>query len=273
MRSPIFGSLIVAAGIALLAGCPPTPDTCSPGETQECACGAGEIGVQSCSSDGRGWGACTECGVRSGYDAGPGVDAGPNPGPTSCGNLPISPTRIQLPLTPIAQQCAEWCWAASISMIANYYGATVQECTLATAATGNSVDCCNYAACSISACDQGEGGNAVDTFFPELGIHGSDYPCALPERELAAEIGAGRPVMIGFQGPFSGHAAVVSGYTPGNPATYTLNDPYYGVFEMTYQELLAGGVQIGETPWAESWAQLSPKTAVCVPDPSYCQGI
>jgi hypothetical protein len=70
--------------------------------------------------------------------------------------------------------------------------------------------------------------------------------------------------MVGFEGPFNGHAAVVSGYFPGNPATYLLNDPYFDQLRVTYDALLSGPMTGGPaTPWVETWVHMAPNTQGC----------
>jgi hypothetical protein len=252
----------------------PPCSICAPGETQRCLCGT-RIGSQSCESNGCGWGACTDCSEAAAGGASavvPGGGGGSNTtGPRSCDGVPISSERVELAgFTPVLQTCQEWCWAASITMLGEYYGGdAVQQCNLATTLAGNLDNCCSYAACGDPMCDQGATADQISDILSIDGLHGNYYPCELAEVDLQAEISAHRPVMIGYEGPFSGHAVVISGFTPGVPATYTLDDPYFGVLELNYQQILLGPNN-GQTRWVYTWTQVSPTANLCAPSISYC---
>ncbi len=73
-RSPIrIVALFVTASLLIASDCSSTPEPpCVPGDTQDCECGGGYYGVQSCNSGGTGWGACLRCpGPTPTPDAGP----------------------------------------------------------------------------------------------------------------------------------------------------------------------------------------------------------
>ena len=79
-------------GAMVGAGCTNTPPeivvegtACSPGATQECLCGPGQVGVQVCEDEGLAWGTC-DCqappdgGAEGGGRDGAGDEAGPATG-------------------------------------------------------------------------------------------------------------------------------------------------------------------------------------------------
>ena len=66
MRSPWIAA---AASCAWLAGCPAS-NVCTAGASVACDCGGGEIGTETCASDGSGFGACFDCKVEKATSSG-----------------------------------------------------------------------------------------------------------------------------------------------------------------------------------------------------------
>lgn len=229
------------------ADCPPGPDGGGTpgGHCGDGACGSGENGT-NCPED---------CATSNGY----------------CGDhLPISPSRVYLPVPPLAQQCQEWCWAATITMAAQYYGVAVDECTLASIKAGFQYPaCCDYAACSYSACDQPAPQPQMEYMLGTvLRIHGYALDASISESQIKTEISNGRPIIVGYLNSFAGHVVMVTGYQPslvsGGGAQFHVVDPYYGIFDVTYDQL-AYGYMGGGYPWRWGYTimHLSPRTDGC----------
>jgi len=161
-------------------------------------------------------------------------------------DLPINPDGVFLGVPEYWQQCQSWCWAASIAMVADYYGHYVSECELAGYKSGYGDQCCSYYACS-SPCNQTATPQEIKYMLNQIGLYGTYVPRALSETELQIELSSGRPVYTMFQGSFSGHAVVITGFDGGGyPTYYHVVDPYYGVQEIPYDSILWG-------PYGEHW--------------------
>ncbi len=162
-------------------------------------------------------------------------------------------------VAPIMQQCQYWCWAAVIEMVADYYAVDVTQCELASYLTGTM--CCDYFACAYPACNQTATTGQIHDILEDLKIENVLVPRALLESELQKELDAGRPVIIGFQGIFSGHVGIVDGYVPATiytPAFYHFIDPYFGIFTVEYRQLRYG-YQNGTALWMHSWYKIQLK--------------
>jgi hypothetical protein len=193
----------------------------------------------------------------NGLNAGGGGEGGA----TGCEpDLPISPDGVFLGVPEFWQQCQSWCWAASIAMVANYYGYNVAECTLANYKSGLDY-CCGTYACA-SPCNQTAMPQEIFYMLNQIGLKGVYRANALSEIELQIELSNGRPVYTMFQGSFTGHAVVVTGFSgvSTSPAYYHVVDPYHGAQDMPYQSILWG-------PYGEHWSytifNLSPYTDGC----------
>lgn len=243
---------VITAGM-IAAGCGPTgpdPGTCGDGR---CNYAAGESNY-SCPAD-----------CPPGPGGGP--DGGAGPGGWCGDHLAIDPGGVQLPVTFMPQQCESWCWAASSTMIASYYGNGATECQLASVKAGfQYAACCNYAACSYPACDQGAYPREEDAILGQvLGIHGLAIDASLSESQAQTELSNGRPFIVWYSGSFSGHLVVVSGFAPyGGQYLYHVDDPYYGVFDVPYGQLVYGYHGGGQNwLWNKTWYHLSPRTDGC----------
>jgi hypothetical protein len=174
-------------------------------------------------------------------------------------DLPIDPNGVWLPVPEMAQQCQSWCWAASIAMVASYYGKYVQECELAGYKSGYGYSCCSWVACA-SGCNQTALPQEITTIISQLGLYGRFSQRVLTRYELETELSSGRPVYVMFQGSFSGHAAVITGFW-GN-GYYHLVDPWYGPQDLPYDAVLGGP---NGQRWAYSIHRLSPYPDGCSP--------
>ncbi|MBI5655121.1 C39 family peptidase [Candidatus Uhrbacteria bacterium] len=190
--------------------------------------------------------------------------SGDNPGGSGGGgsqcesDLPANPDGVQLPVPEMPQQCQAWCWAASISMVASYYGKYVQECELAGYKSGYGYSCCSMAACA-SGCNQTATPQEIATIFTQMGFYGKFLSRALTEHELQVELSSGRPVYVMFQGSFSGHAVIITGFMGGY---YHVVDPWYGPQNIPYNSVLWG--PNGEH-WTYTISRLSPYSDGCSP--------
>lgn len=248
MRS--FIAAIIASFIAVIAaGCGPGPDRGSCGDGR-CDYAEGESNY-SCPSD------CPPNGP------------GPGPGGGYCGDhLPVDEGGVQLDVGPQPQQCQEWCWAATTTMVANYYGVAASQCGLASIKAGFQYPaCCDYAACSYQACDQPAPPNQIDAVLGQvLGIHGYENDGAITQQQLALEISNGRPVIVGYLNSFAGHVVLVTGFRPQSYGGFLFHvvDPYYGIFDVGYDQLRYGYMGAGASwSWAFTWMHLSPRADGC----------
>lgn len=245
-------SFVIVAFVALaVASCGPSAPYCGDG-----ACNNYES-QYTCPRD---------CGSAPGK---PGPGPGPNPGGGYCGDrLSPDPGGVMLPVTPLAQYCQQWCWAATITMVANYYGIAAGECQLASYKAGFSQPvCCNYAACGYQPCNQPAPQPQMEYILGQtLGIHGSALDSGISETAVRTELSNGRPIIVGYLNSFAGHVVVVSGYGPSayGKATYHVIDPYNGIFDVTYDQLaygyMAGGVG---WRWGYTLMHLSPRGDGC----------
>lgn len=179
--------------------------------------------------------------------------------PRTC-NEPISTTPVVISLQPMGQICQQWCWSATLTMVANYYGKSINICVPPSVKTG--LQCCNWAACSNQICNQPATTNEMANHFVALGVHGRVDPRALTEKELQTEISNGRPVIIAYQSSFSGHVVLVMGFSPGKngvASVYRVVDPYYGIFDVPYKQVRYG-YNNGSFTWASSFWKLRLET-------------
>lgn len=203
-----------------------------------------------------------DCGYTG--NSGPGND----PDAGYCGDrLPIASGGITLSVPGMFQQCPEWCWAATITMVANYYGVTIAECGLASSKAGFSQPvCCRYGACAYQACDQPAPPRQMNFILGNLvGIHGYQADDKIAATRLMTELSNGRPVIVGYLNSFAGHVVLVRGFTGDRSSPeFDVIDPYYGEFLVTYDQLAYGYAGAGASwRWAFTWMHLSPSTDGC----------
>lgn len=255
LRSILLCVLLGSVSVSL-AGCP-LPPVCGDG-----ACEAGE-GPATCAAD---------CGGDpSGY----------------CDSQPTA-ENASLDMWLLQQWCSQWCWAAVITNVANYYGRTadgygpVQECQLASYRLGDpslSV-CCQYQACAYQACNSPGSFEQMAQTLTALGITGQLLGRSLSENEIQLEIANGRPIIMAVQSQTSGHVAIITGYGtgPDGQMLYGVDDPWpdyttYGIppsdgtgthYALPYQNLVYGGAT-GQSVWVATFTRLSPRADGCSP--------
>ncbi|HTM68772.1 MAG TPA: papain-like cysteine protease family protein [Candidatus Binatia bacterium] len=253
MRSftSVIFALVSAALVAIGCGPGPEPTRCGDGR---CDYVEGESNY-SCPAD------CPP--------GGPGGPDGGAPGAYCGDHLPLNDgDGVQLAVPELPQQCQEWCWAATTTMVAQYYGIQAQECVLASIKAGfQQPVCCQYSACSYQACDQAAPPNQIDVILGQvLGIHGYENDGAITQESLALEISNGRPVIIGYLNSFAGHVVLVTGFRRLSYHVFQFHvvDPYYGVFDVDYNQLRYGYMGAGASwSWAFTWMHLSPRADGC----------
>lgn len=194
---------------------------------------------------------------------------------------PAPNQQVMLPITPMQQWCSQWCWAAVSTSISNYLGTQMtdsygqsrpaRECYLASVNGGfrDWSACCFAQACQSQGCNRPVAWSNMDDALAIVGLNGRVVQRPLTEQEIRHEIANGRPIVVGVQGTGIGHVAMITGYTPGNPFIYQLDDPwpYSGMgstrFQLTYRQILNG--PDGQSPWFGSWYRLSGRPDGCVP--------
>jgi hypothetical protein len=184
------------------------------------------------------------------------------------------------------QWCDQWCWAAVITNVANYYGRSasgfgpVEECQLASYRLGDTSlsVCCQYAACAYQACNSPGSFQQMSVIMQQLGLHPQLLGRPLTEAEIQVELTNGRPIIMAIQSQSSGHVAILSGYArQGGPTLYRVDDPWpynmWGVpseggagtrYVMSYQQLLYGSTT-GTSVWVASYTRLAPNANGCSP--------
>lgn len=107
-----------------------------------------------------------------------------------------------------SQQQNEWCWAASIQMILNYYGVPATQAEVVSRIYGIPVNAPGSDAqitAALNAMGRTVNGQIIT-------IQSSGAPGLPPPAVLVQELSAQHPILIAFaNGPNSGHAVVVTG--------------------------------------------------------------
>jgi len=134
---------------------------------------------------------------------------------------PAQARRLPLPLR--CQEQTQWCWAACSQSILDYYGTSVEQCSLATWACDWRVwcnpclDCCTYPAhsncCNRPNAMYGIYGSIL-TILRDFGaIHSTGSASVLSQAEVEAEIADNRPFVIRWEwSNGNGHFIVGHGY-------------------------------------------------------------
>ena len=153
-----------------------------------------------------------------------------------------------------------WCWAAVITMVNNYYGRSTMLCQPPSIKTG--LNCCNWAACSYDACNRTAQLPEMATIFGSFGVSGLMMSGAISQQTLVQEISSGRPVIIALYGSFSGHVVLVTGFSFADPygqnVLYRVYDPYYGPTAVSYRNLL-NSYNSGSMYWGATILGLQPR--------------
>lgn len=128
-----------------------------------------------------------------------------------------------------SQQQTEWCWAASIQMILNYYGVPATQAEVVSRIYGIPVNAPGsdvQITAALNAMGRTVNGRIIT-------IQSSGAPGLPPPAVLVQELSAGHPILIAFaSGPNGGHAVVVTAagfvMTPFGPriTDLVIRDPW-----------------------------------------------
>jgi len=117
-----------------------------------------------------------------------------------------------------SQQMPQWCWAASIQMVLNYYGVSITQPQIVARTYG--VDpfgnLPNWSG-NFQAITANLNNWNFDNMGSQYSVSSSVYPGAPRPDVLVNELSNGHPIMIGYKsGPNSGHAVVITAvdFTP-----------------------------------------------------------
>lgn len=173
-----------------------------------------------------------------------------SPTDPSCGGTttPAPAGSRVLPIVAIPQQTQLWCWAATSEMIFRYYGVPVTQCQLVSIYL-NRQCCVADPFCVVSSGTM----ETIQNGLSQVGGIRSTHVGPLSFAQLAAEISAGRPVMIGYRNSFSGHVVLVTGYNTANNFVHIL-DPFFGTFDVPYGATFSYG---GQLIWSDSLIGIS----------------
>jgi hypothetical protein len=122
-----------------------------------------------------------------------------------------------------AQNNSQWCWAASIQMVLNYYGVSInqEQIVARTYGTDYAGNLPNWAG-SLDAIHNNLNNWSMDNYGYSYTVSASMGRGAPTPAILVQELSAGRPIIIGYQTGQGGHAVVITAvsYIP------TMNGPY-----------------------------------------------
>ncbi len=133
-----------------------------------------------------------------------------------------------------SQRNSNWCWAASLQMIFNYYGVTISQEQIVGRSYGVDPNGIlpNWTG-SFEVITMNLNNWSVDNFGRYYAVQSSLFWGAPTPLFLIQELSAQKPVLIGYKsGPSSGHAVVVTALsyipTPNGPSIQTIivRDPW-----------------------------------------------
>jgi len=142
-----------------------------------------------------------------------------------------------------SQQTEVWCWAAAIEMISAYYNKRVAQCQ--TLAYWHGVDCCAF---STSSCVTAGSEYQIDASFNTLSIYSDYHPYALSWQGVKESVDQGSPLILYYNGSFSGHVVVVFGYNDVKQTLF-IHDPFHGTFEVPYGDSFSYS---GQLYWSQT---------------------
>ncbi len=160
----------------------------------------------------------------------------------------LAPAGQSLPVPAVSQRSENWCWAACMQMVINFFGNPADQCDIVNRHFGQTT-CCQ--APNDPACNQSLSPSDVVSAYNSWG-RSAQATMYTGFDLLQREIGAGRPVQVGFVGNQGGaHAAVARGVGMGPQGPVVIvNDPFYGSGSVYYQNLL---VAYGYGTWRYTW--------------------
>jgi hypothetical protein len=128
-------------------------------------------------------------------------------------------------------------------------------------------NCCSFQACATQ-CNQTATVQEMQWHLSHEGMASILLNRKLTETELQLELTLNRPVIVGYLSSFFGHVVLVSGFIPGSPSKYRVIDPYYGVFEVTYDQL-SSKYKNGAAYWGQTFYRFS-HSYLPAPVPKVC---
>jgi len=167
----------------------------------------------------------------------------------ACGGSAF-PTSRTLNVPYIMQRTPVWCWAATSTMVLNYYGNLADQCQIVTYILNR--NCCVFGI-GDQLCASTAPIAAMQQAMAFGGVRSQYLPAPLTFDQIVSEIGSGRPIIISYRGSFSGHVVTLVGYNRAN-RTVVIFDPYYGIFTVPYGATFTYG---GQLVWSESLVGLS----------------
>ncbi|MEW8342150.1 MAG: C39 family peptidase [Candidatus Thiodiazotropha taylori] len=163
---------------------------------------------------------------------------------------PSIPNEVALSVPFDFQENQNWCWAATIKMVSDYYGHYIEQCTILSYWLGQ--QCCLYPyICDVT----GSTGQIISTLNAN-NLHSQWMGSALTLGQLKTELSEGRPVIAGYRNSFSGHVVVIYGYTSRNEVL--IYDPYFGAFQIPYGSSFQYGSGYSTMYWSETFYGIRP---------------
>lgn len=166
------------------------------------------------------------------------------------GSTPTFPASRTLSVPFIAQRTPVWCWAATSTMVLNYYGNLADQCQIVSYILQR--NCCLFGV-GDSFCATTASLQAMQAAMAFGGVRSTYVPSPLTFEQIVTEIGSGRPIILSYRGSFSGHVVTLVGYNRTNQ-TVVIYDPYYGIFTVPYGATFSYN---GQLIWSETLANLS----------------
>jgi hypothetical protein len=167
---------------------------------------------------------------------------------------------LQLGMNHYYQVQSQWCWAATITMTANYYGIPVVGCQLASLRAGAPFDsyCCDQYYASQPPCNQPAQPYEMVQVMNFVGLS-NQLVGVVSELQLSNEVHAGRPVILGFNNSFAGHVVTVDGLEVTQYGTdFWVYDSAYDSYQIvSYDDLLYYRSSAGTLQWSMTFIGLS----------------
>jgi hypothetical protein len=156
-----------------------------------------------------------------------------------------------LPVTTVPQDTSNWCWAASVQSILNYYEVYPRQCDLANYAWGRSDCCVNPLSYNCNQANYNYGtyeGKNVETILKDWGVNATALSRSLFQQTSVNEINARRPFIIGLEySTTGGHDIVGYGYEVGGQYRLPFNQPLAKEIYATAATALATGKAVDIT--------------------------
>lgn len=167
----------------------------------------------------------------------------------------VPPPPVRLEVDWIEQATPDLCWAAVSEMVLDLYGVASPQCAQSSElarARGVPVDCCGGDAAAPACSAAAPSLDFLQGHLERLGrLESLLVSGPVPFAVLAEEIEAGRPVILAYRGNERGHLVLVHGVDRATERVW-IHDPYYGTFQVAYDDLLRYAT--GDAPmwWSET---------------------